>query len=576
MYFPSFVVKNTFVGFSTPRLLLGEMQSKSDTQLLREYAEHGSEAAFTELVTRHTNLVYSAAMRQVDSPDTAAAITQTVFLALAQGARTLSPRLAEDASLAGWLCRSARNVSLNHKRDAFRQQSRERQAMEQLETNSESAPDWDRLRPALDEAMSELSEPDYDALVMRFYNNQDLRSIGRALGVTDDTAQKRVARALDKLRQNFSSRGITTTGAALSVVLSANAVQAAPAGLAATISVAATFAATAVSTPTVIAATKTIAMTTIQKVLVTTTITAALGLGIYEARQNSNLRSQVQTLQQQQTPLTDQIRQLQRDRDDATNKLAALRQDNERLKGDLAALPKLRGDVARLRANTPNPANDPNYAELKETKERINKLKQRLTETPEAKIPEFRFLREPDYWEAAKFRPMDREESYLTALANLRSRAEFVFITDFLNPALTQYAKAHNGAFPTDITQLNPYFPSPVEDAILDRWMVAPRSTVRTDDFGDPIITLKAAVDEDWDPRYAVGLKGFASAGRDTAGRNGWGVISPDRVMDMAAKAYQDANNGQSPTEPSQILPYLTTPEQQAAYQKKMKWMQKR
>lgn len=111
---------------------MGEMQPKSDAQLLREYAESSVDAAFSGLVQRHTNLVYSAASRQVESPDAAAEIAQRVFIGLAHGAQSLSPRLATDASLAGWLCRSARNLSLNFRRDEFRRQSRERQVMEQL------------------------------------------------------------------------------------------------------------------------------------------------------------------------------------------------------------------------------------------------------------------------------------------------------------------------------------------------------------------------------------------------------------------------------------------------------------
>jgi len=96
---------------------MGEMQSESDVQLLRACAERGAEAAFTELVHRYTNLVYSVALRLVESPDVAAEIAQHVFIGLARGAHTLLPRLTAEASLAGWLCRSARNLSLNHRRD---------------------------------------------------------------------------------------------------------------------------------------------------------------------------------------------------------------------------------------------------------------------------------------------------------------------------------------------------------------------------------------------------------------------------------------------------------------------------
>ena len=207
------------------------MNPKSDAQLLREYAGHGAEGAFAEIVHRHTSLVYSAALRQVNSPDMAAEVAQTVFVDLARGAGALCPRLPEDASLAGWLCRSARNISLNLRRNEFRRHSRERLAMEQLGPNPETNPDWERLRPVVDEALGELSEPDYDALVMRFFKNQDLLSVGRALGVSDDAAQKRISRALEKLRDLLSRRGITTTAAALAVLLSANAVQTArPAG----------------------------------------------------------------------------------------------------------------------------------------------------------------------------------------------------------------------------------------------------------------------------------------------------------------------------------------------------------
>ena len=328
---------------------MGEMQRRSDAQLLRDYAENGAESAFTELVHRHTNLVYSAALRQVESPDIAAETAQKVFVGLARGAQSLLPRLAPEASLAGWLCRSARNLSLKFRRDEFRRQTRERQVMEELIPTPDAAPDWERLRPALDDAMSELSEADYDALVLRFFQNQDFRSVGAAIGVSDDTAQKRVTRALEKLRDLLSRRGISTSAAGLAVVLAAHAVQAAPAGLAAGISAAALGGATA-SVSAALTATKIITMTALQKTLVTAAVVVLAGAVIYEARQAAQLRAKNQTLQQEQGPLTNELIRLQAENQRLTN--AATRKEDQKAltQAQMSELLKLRNQSGQARS----------------------------------------------------------------------------------------------------------------------------------------------------------------------------------------------------------------------------------
>jgi len=300
---------------------MGEMQSKSDAQLLRDYAQGGLDGAFSELVQRHTDLVYSAALRQVETPEAAADIAQGVFIVLARGAGELAPRLTDEASLAGWLCRTARNLSLNLRRGEFRRQSRERHAMEQLISATDTAPDWERLRPMLDEAMSELEETDYDAIVLRFYRDQDFRAVGTAIGLSDDAAQKRVSRALDKLRDLLARRGIRTTGAALAAAITANAIHAAPMGLASSISGAA-ITAVAGASFSASAITKGIAMTTLQKTIIAASVAILTGAGFYEARQASQLRTRVQDLQQQQSQLSADLQQLRRERNEATNHLA--------------------------------------------------------------------------------------------------------------------------------------------------------------------------------------------------------------------------------------------------------------
>jgi len=258
------------------------MQLKSDAQLLREYADSGAETAFGELVQRHTNLVYSAVLRQVESPAVAAEISQNIFLDLARRAEPISNRMSSEASLAGWLCRSARNLSLNFRRDEYRRRIRERRHLEENMSDSKTPPDWERLRGVLDEAMGELSETDYDAVVLRFYQDQDFRAVGAAMGMSDDAAQKRVTRALEKLRDSLARRGIRTTAAALSAALLANAVSSAPAGLAvgmAGVAAAEMLAATPVATM----ALKTFTMTTLQKALVTATVVVLAGVGILKA-----------------------------------------------------------------------------------------------------------------------------------------------------------------------------------------------------------------------------------------------------------------------------------------------------
>src|SRR6266536_257153 len=229
-----FVPENSLSDLAFGGCLISEMQTKTDAQLLREYARNGSEMAFGELVSRHADLVYSAALRQVLEPDLARDVAQSVFADLARKAKSLSSQVV----LAGWLYRSTRFAALTFLRQERRRQNRERQAMQLLDSPCESSPDWDCIRPVLDEAMASLGDADRDALVLRFFKNEDLQVVGIALGTSADAAQKRVTRALEKLRSFLRGRGVTLSSAALASALTSSTVQAAPAALAGTISAA--------------------------------------------------------------------------------------------------------------------------------------------------------------------------------------------------------------------------------------------------------------------------------------------------------------------------------------------------
>jgi len=201
----------------------------TDSELLTRYTESGDEAAFGEVVRRYLDMVYSVALRMAmgDSP-LAQDVTQIVFTDLTRKARTLAGR----ETLAGWLHTSTRYTASNVIRSERRRRARELEAFTMHENTSESDINWEQLRPLLDESIGQLDEGDRDVIVLRFFQNKSHRDVGTELGLSENSANKRVERALEKLRDYFSRRGITVSSALLATAMSGNSVQAAPMGFA--------------------------------------------------------------------------------------------------------------------------------------------------------------------------------------------------------------------------------------------------------------------------------------------------------------------------------------------------------
>ena len=502
----------------------------TDQQLLRDYSQTRSEPAFAELVRRHVDFVYSAALRMVCDAHLAEDVTQGVFVAVAQNSR----RLADHPVLSGWLHRTTQNLAANTVRSEVRHRARQQEAAAMNELCA-TEPDavWDHIAPQLDVALGELNEQDRDALLLRYFQRKSAREMAQTLGVSEEAAQKRVTRAVERLREFFAKRGVTVGASGLVIAISANAVQAAPVGLGITISTSALLTGTTISATAI--ATKAMALTTLQKTLIAAAVILTSGAGIYEARQVSTLRNEVRSLHQQKAPFETQVAQVGQQRDDAVTKLEAAQQENERLRQSVAELPRLRGEVTRLRATHSASSrtadmdpNDPAVQHFLAAKAVANQIAHYLEQMPDKKIPELKLLTDEDWLLVVKDAKFDTDTDVRKTLGKLRSRAKERM---FMGSALYSFTHANNGQLPTDISQLEPWFKSALNDhgatvddatlhAIFERYTLLHTGNASDLPPDAWIVAEKAPVDKEYDTRakFGIGRSTVISTGIGEAG----------------------------------------------------------
>lgn len=498
------------------------MPDAPDMELLREFARDKSEAAFAELVRRHIALVYSVARRCTGHDGDAQDVTQSVFIILARKADSLGGKTI----LPGWLYETTRFTAARLLRTQARRAAREQEAFMQSTLNeAETANVWTQLAPHLEAAMDGLAASDRALLVLRFYENKTAAETAALLGIREGAAQKRVTRAIEKLRKLFARRGLTLTTTAIAGAVSANSVHAVPAGLAATISSTA-LSGTTVTTAAVFATTKAIAMTTFQKTIVTATLVVVASAGVFEAHQAAQLRGQNQSLQQQQASLIAQVQELSQSLADATNQLTGLVAENAQLKSisNDHELLKLRGEVTQLRtANAGIDSKDPTDEAAKSVAAKVKQMKQWLEQNPNDKIPELQYLTAQEWLRGANYTAeLKTDDEFDRALSQLRRDAKRTFANS-IGEALANYIAGNNGQLPGDISQLESYFNPPIDGTILQRYQLLQTGSLSDIPNNQPLIVEKAPIDDQYDTLFKISATGFSYQATGTSSVNGSG-----------------------------------------------------
>src|SRR5688500_16125925 len=198
-----------------------------DASLLTQFLNTRSEQAFAQLVQRYVDLVWSSARRQTGSAELAEEVTQAVFITLAQKEH----KIREGEAVSGWLLVTTRHKSLNALRADARRRKHEREAAAMKRECDPTSQPWEAISPLLDEAVSKLKREDRDALALRYFQGHSTADVAKVLGVSPEAAQKRLSRAIERLRDVFARRGMTTSADMLASALLANVIVAAPAAL---------------------------------------------------------------------------------------------------------------------------------------------------------------------------------------------------------------------------------------------------------------------------------------------------------------------------------------------------------
>jgi RNA polymerase sigma factor (sigma-70 family) len=193
--------------------LQGQAVGLSDWQLLERFLARREEAAFEAIVQRHGPMVLSVCRRVLEHAQDAEDAFQATFLVLACKAASILTR----ETVGNWLYGVAYRTAQKARAAAAR-----RRVKEKLMTRPEAfnEPEWQDLRPLLDQELNSLPDIYREPLVLCDLQGITRKAAAQQLGWSEGTLSGRLSRARELLAKRLKRCGVTLTVAALAGALS--------------------------------------------------------------------------------------------------------------------------------------------------------------------------------------------------------------------------------------------------------------------------------------------------------------------------------------------------------------------
>jgi hypothetical protein len=286
-------------------------------------------------------------------------------------------------------------------------------------------------------------------------------------------------------------------------------------------------------------------MTTLNKIILGTTLAAIIGAGIYQRQETARHRLVEASLQEEVGRLRTETRRLTREHEEDSALLGAVQ----------IAIDSARRGIA-AQGTSATPSQDPLMeAELKSVLARVITLKERMAATTSEQIPELRFLTDQAWINAATKHKLENDKDLSLALSDVRNSAKIAF-ADVLAKGLWRYAQANDGQIPTDISLLAPYIDQSVPAELLGRYGITHAGKLADLDFSQIVIAELPTADRNRDGDLFIGGPRTEIAQNNITIHGGeYSDVSVPFLR--AISAFIKANTGSPLAAATQLDPYL-------------------